>query len=149
MGVVLWMIVAVFSILVAWLLVHLFSIAFKRWLPFELAVVDGVTLGDSRVPKAQQVFLTVRYHTKEGEGAVRLLFCRSNRAAVERSRRFHRLKDFYQPGTQFRLYRPLIGGRSDFIPECPVLRVETLLLLLAVWCCGGVLVGALIAVLRN
>lgn len=144
----LWGIAGVFGLLLVWFLVYLGAIAGKGWFPSDTATVQTVSLTQVKGPKTRQVFMTVRYQSGTKEGSLRLLFCRSDKRAVERSRRYRRLTEFYAPGRSFRLFKiPLIGA-SGPIPECPVVRVETLLVVVAAWCCACVAGGALVALLR-
>jgi hypothetical protein len=141
----LWVIAGVFGLLLIWSLAYLGAIACKRWLPSDTATVQTVSLTQTQGPKTRQVFMTVRYVSGGKEGSLRLLFCRSDKRAVERSRRYRRLTEFYQPGQSFRLFKVPIIGASDPIPECPVVRVETVLVALAAWCFACVAGGAVTA----
>jgi hypothetical protein len=141
----LWVIAGVFGLLLIWFLIYLGAIACKSWFPSDVATVQTVSLTQAQGPKTRQVFMTVRYLSGDKEGSLRLLFCRSDKRAVERSRRYQRLVEFYAPGRSFRLFKVPLVGASDPLPECPVVRVETLLVVLAAWCCACVAGGALVA----
>jgi hypothetical protein len=135
-----------FGIVEIWLVVILFFIAFQKFLPHDNVVVEAVTLGEVNIPKSRQVFFSVRYRTSTGVDHFRVAFFGADRRRIEVSGRYKKLVTFYQPGSQIRMFRvpKWLLLLSDF-PECPVVRVETFLVVTTFWVCGCVLFGFLIA----
>jgi len=145
---ILWIVAVVFGMLAVYLLAIVLVIAFKRFFPHQVATVERATLGEWRVPKSEQAYLTVTYSVGGKTEQLRLLFWSANRQRIERSRRYRKLLSFFAPSQQFRLYALPMGAASGPIPETPVVRVETMLVTLGLFVSACIAFGAIAALMQ-
>lgn len=145
MGIVAWSAIVFFALAELWVLTLLLVLGLKRYLPFEEAVVREVTLGEVNMPKTQQVFLSVKYRIANDEHLLRIAFFGGSKQRALRSGRYRRLTQFYGPGARFRIYKPPRWCLLEHIPECPVIRVETVFLLTAAFVFACILTGFALA----
>lgn len=117
MGLILWVVAISSALALLWLGMQLFAIAFKRWLPFRVAITESVTLGETKTPKSTQVYATVRYTCEGQSDTMHVAFWSSNKARIERSGRYKRLQEFYSPGKSFRVHEAHIGGATNLFPR--------------------------------
>lgn len=141
MGIVAWLLFVFFAVAEVWVFSALTMIAMKRVLPHQEAVASRVTLGEVNLPKSKQVFASVTYSIGHAERLLRIAFFGANKERIRSSARYRKITEFYAPGKRFRVYMPPRWSLLEILPECPVLRVETVFLLVSAFVFGCILIG--------
>lgn len=129
---------------------YLASIAFKEHLPSVSAEVIDRKLVSKKTDNAQLVMFVVRYKIGASqEGTIKYLFPGGNVEAASNSPRFERLDAAYPRGAQ--IYLHYVPGLQAFgyIPESPVFRMETAMLLVGCVVSGLIITSAVYFLILN
>jgi hypothetical protein len=144
---VLWVLAAFSGLALTFYLTALLAIAAKRWLPYEEVRAERVSLTAQNANNVHVAFATVTFRYGNGRAdSIHLRFWSANRERILASRRYRRIVDFYTPGKVFRLHRFPAPGFCVPIPECPVVRAESVIVAVGAWlflCMFGGVVAAL------
>lgn len=122
---------------------YLVAIALKRFLPSVNGKVIDARLVSKRSDKTQLIMYVVHYKIDSTrEGTFKYLFLYGDAESVSESGRYAKLQQAFSPGKSIRFhYVPGFEG-AGLIPESPVFRVETAILVVGFLVAGMIVASA-------